>query len=1219
MDQIKFLQANVNKSSQITKRTVEIAWQQNIDVLLLQEINLKDNKLNGCPRKFNYEIARTPAKTAIIILNKKLHYSRLDTRSKYLSGCKLHSSNGWVNIYSVYLPPKIKNEWQEALNELEDVIRCTTTPSIIGGDLNARSKRWYDNQENRKGKILSAFIDRNELEVINVGSQPTYEQERSTHTRYSIVDLTLCTTNLITKVGSWKVRNDTFTGSDHHPIEFNIGGRAEIDFIDSTKIYTSNPKDWSQFETRLQQNLKQTNSNGTVDHKVNAYMSAITDAAKRTLRKKQQEDRREKPIWWTQEIDNLERRVMAVRRTIKWRAQHRRDELIEKLGELREELRKQVNIARSTTWKAFTENLTSKDTWNPVNKLIKYSRPNKPDCIRDDSGVELSREKSAQQLLYAHFPDDDSSTETNVHREIRTEIATPYHEQEDPLFTMHEMNDIFTQIAREKTPGADGLNSVICQKTKEAAPERLLETYNACLEQGVFPKEWKTAVIKFIPKPGKKSYKDAKSYRPIGLLSIMSKGLEKLIQRRVAWHLETRNILSDQQYGFREGRSSEVALHHIIEKIKDYKAHNQFLTIIALDIEGAFDNAWWPIVLQQLRKARIPSNIYRLLTSYLSDRIVEARFLGERTTKPCNKGCIQGSVLGPLIWNLIINPLLNDLNGTGVYVTAFADDITIIIPANTKDELSKSIEATMRTCDMWAHQNKMKFSATKSVQMWITKPLNELNAKIDNKQLPSVNHVKILGMEIDRKLTMRVQFNTCLHKTWTYTRNAIRVAKQLFGSHNDIFRTIFNGVVIPMITYGIAEWGKILETKTCQEKLKRLQRDYIISTQKLYPTTSWVSCWSLCGYVPITLHCMEILLRKQAIQMGIQFDILPNDREMEKNVFHSTSLPPYDPIDEHVHTNFDPLVQKEIFETHNTINIFTDGSKNERKTGAGICAYKSGRIIWTKKLLLPAYCTIFQAELQGILCALREIKRRQTTGQVHIWSDSLSSLLAIKRRNCKDEQAMETRILLRELNTNSLSVKLHYVKAHIGVEGNERADELAKLACNKKTQPDFDLVPKSYIKMKLREEMYKEMDTTYTEKANKTLLSWYGNWKEALRVSQINHIRNITPFITSHGFFRSHLKRTNPDLDERCNFCKQGLEQTSDHILLDCDYFSKDRKRIMDRLAFLNKDNSNHGKDVKKLISEHITEEEIQKVIKKIYTSCVNTNLKHGLHSALKL
>ncbi|GBP58884.1 Putative 115 kDa protein in type-1 retrotransposable element R1DM [Eumeta japonica] len=169
---------------------------------------------------------------------------------------------------------------------------------------------------------------------------------------------------------------------------------------------------------------------------------------------------------------------------------------------------------------------------------------------------------------------------------------------------------------------------------------------NKCLELGYFPRAWKVAAIKVIPKPGKEDYARPKSYRPIGLLPVLGKTVERMLVGRLQWHLMPK--LQATQYGFTPQRGTEDALYDLMTHI--YQELNLKRS------EGAFDNAWWPALETQLRALGCPVNLHGLVRGYLRDREVVVKYAGGVQERDF-KGLYTGFYSRSNLWNLILDSL----------------------------------------------------------------------------------------------------------------------------------------------------------------------------------------------------------------------------------------------------------------------------------------------------------------------------------------------------------------------------------------------------------------------------------------------------------------------------------------------------------------------------------------------------------------------------------
>ncbi|XP_047543137.1 uncharacterized protein LOC125075464 [Vanessa atalanta] len=711
----------------------------------------------------------------------------------------------------------------------------------------------------------------------------------------------------------------------------------------------------------------------------------------------------------------------------------------------------------------------------------------------------------------------------------------------------------------KKAPGADGFTADICGRAIHQDPDAFLALYNKCLEIGYFPDTWKEATVVALRKPGKEDYTNPKSYRPIGLLPVLGKVLEKMIVARMKWQLIPR--FSTRQFGFMPQKSTEDALYTLIHHIKGQIKLKKLVALVSLDIEGAFDSAWWPAIRIRLAEEKVPVNIRRLLDSYLDNRKVRLRYAGEETIRATNKGCVQGSIGGPILWNLLLDPLLQEMAKKKYFCQAFADDIVMVFAEDTALEIERQAGDALSFAHEWGVANKLKFAPQKTCAMTITNKIKYDTPRLSmaGVDIGMTEEIKILGLIIDRKLTFNRHVASICAKGADFYKKLSKAARVSWGLHPKIIKTIYTAAIEPVIIYAAAAWAPAAGKLGVQKYLNAVQRGFAQKLCRSYRTVSLNAALLLAGILPLDLRVKEAAALYEA-RRGSSRSVL-GDRETERAAGFADAPHPAMQMDLEIRS----LSDQNQVDLNNVqqVRIFTDGSKIGGRVGAALSVWNNEVETKAVKLSLPAYCTVYQAELLAICRATGEILKNGGSS-FGLYSDSRAALETVTGQWNLHPLAVEIRRNLHRALVQNKMVFLFWIKAHAGLPGNERADCLAKeAALSSRRKPDYDQVPVSFVKRNIREKTLDEWNRRYQSGGTASVTRAF--FPDAVKAYKI--IRKIklqgylTQMLTGHGGFSEYLHRFKCKENPSCLCDPQAVESTL-HCLLECPIHQTDKYNL---------------------------------------------------------
>lgn len=412
-----------------------------------------------------------------------------------------------------------------------------------------------------------------------------------------------------------------------------------------------------------------------------------------------------------------------------------------------------------------------------------------------------------------------------------------------------EISEYIKQLKNESAPGLDGIKSPLIKIICKHIIEPFTHICNLSLSNGCFPEIWKTATVTPIYKAGDKSCPS--NYRPISLLSLLSKLLEKIANNRLTSYLEQNNLLSDIQFGFRRGRSTEHAVSQLLDIVTSHLDNGRCCLGAFLDLAKAFDTVSIPILTQKLENLGIRGQTLSWFKSYLTNR-KQLTKITDTTSDPSaiNYGVPQGSILGPTLFIIYMNDISNVLTSNKAKIVCYADDTAMLFSGDDWDETYRQAEIGLTQTATWLSHNLLTLNISKTNYICFHKtkasapdPALKLKMHMCQHQLQPcscetiqrLSSLKYLGVILDEK----VNFNKHIEYISGRARKLIHIMRLLRnGAELDTLRNVYMALCQSVLGYCITCWGGA--SKTSMLILERAQRSILkvmLKKPKRYPTT----------------------------------------------------------------------------------------------------------------------------------------------------------------------------------------------------------------------------------------------------------------------------------------------------------------------------------------------------------------------------------------------
>lgn len=468
--------------------------------------------------------------------------------------------------------------------------------------------------------------------------------------------------------------------------------------------------------------------------------------------------------------------------------------------------------------------LTPRQFWSVFRNLSGGSKPSMPTLSAGGQTVSSPLDKA--ELLNSMF---SANSTLDAGNKLPPKLAPrTTHSLRHVNFHHRTTYKILSKLDVGKAEGADCIPTVVLKRCAFELALPLTRLFAHSFRKGKVPSSWKFAVVQPVPKPG--DARNPLNYRPISLLPVIGKVMERVVNQSLVSFLRHHNLLNDCQYGFLSERSTADLLTVLFQKWSDALDSGSEVRTISLDISKAFDKVWHDGLLAKLQSYGVSGPLFNWLKDYLSNRRQAVRVDGFISgSQSINAGVPQGSVLGPTLFLIFINDL-PDVTSNPLHL--FADDSTVHaqLPSGplteAREETAAALNSDLAKIDAWGEQWLVAFNATKTTQLIISRrsDQNFPASHFQRTELSFASDMKLLGISFDGKLSLD-----------KHVHDKLRIASRMIGM---LYRQrtllpvscmlqVYKSLIRPHLEYcshliGSASKGTLLLVEKLQNRAMRI-------------------------------------------------------------------------------------------------------------------------------------------------------------------------------------------------------------------------------------------------------------------------------------------------------------------------------------------------------------------------------------------------------------